>query len=92
MINSARPRLKSASLGDPLKIAVLLSQLRIIMSSQNHVQRQEEDRGLLLGHFHQGNKFTEAPSVYLGHTGQRWFTCSPVNQPLERGVELTFLV
>lgn len=60
------------------------------MSSQNHVQRREEDRGLLLSN--QGDKFTGVPRVYLGFIGQKWFPCFPLNQSPERGVGLPFLV
>lgn len=63
------------------------------MSSQSHTQRQEENRRASPGtyvSFYQGDKFTEAPSIYLGHVGEKWFIRSPLIQSLERELGLPF--
>lgn len=89
------PGLKSASLGYTLKVTIQLPQLTMIVSSQNHTQRQEESRRASPGayvSFYQGDKFIEAPSIYLGPIGQKWSTCSPLNQSLERGLGLPLWV
>lgn len=58
----------------------------MILSSQNHTQKQEERRRASPGayvSFYQGDTFTEAPSIYLSPNGQKWSTCSLLNQLLE---------